>query len=298
MLPDFLHSLRRQTYSDWRLWVRDDGSSDDSLRVIREELAGDVRLHVLDLQGAHLGPGQSFGRLLNELPPDATYIMFADQDDVWLPTKIERTLAVVRAEEPGPVLVHTDLTVTDATLNVVHASFWRFAGFDPEPVTLRRIAVRNVTTGAATMFNRALLELARPIPPDAFLHDWWLACVAAAFGRVVAVRESTVLYRQHGTNAVGARASTLVPLHRVPPIAWQAVKNVRVFRRDLARSAAQAAAFVDRYGDQLSADDRAFLERYARIPRRGFVGRKLDALRYRALPEQGLLGALGVLIRA
>ena len=307
-LPDFFQSLAAQTHADWRLWVRDDGSVDGSAELVRSAGTVDSRIRLLDFDDAgdavRLGVARAFGWLLERVPGDANYIMCADQDDVWLPTKIERTLLAMRAAESGPsternapILVHTDLTVVDAELRLVHSSFWEFSRLDPEPSTLRRIAVQNVTTGATVMINRALRDRVGRAPRGVAFHDWWYACVAAAFGRVVALRESTVLYRQHGGNAVGAR-DRRTGLSDLSRAMTGVLGGTREFRRGLNQSAKQAAAFAERYGAQLDDDDRRFLEAYSRIPTHGFVRRKMEVLRLRTVPRQGVLRALGALLRA
>jgi len=301
-LPDFLRSLANQTHADWRLWVRDDGSCDESVALVRRQAASDQRVHFLTSDAASwLGATQSFAWLLQHVPADSAYVMFADQDDVWLPRKIEQTLAAMQAAEADlgrttPILVHTDLTVVDESLNTVHSSFWQFAGLRAEPVSLRRLAVQNNTTGAATMINRSLLELVGAIPREAAYHDWWCALVAAAFGRVIAVPIPTVLYRQHGANAVGASDARL-PWIRLPSAIASRVTNTSHFRFGLRMSAAQAGAFLERYGQRLSSEDRNFLRSYAALPRQRLIQRKLDLLRLRTLPEHGLLQTLGILLR-
>jgi glycosyltransferase involved in cell wall biosynthesis len=299
-LPALLDSIQAQTHSDWRLWVRDDGSSDDSVAIIRARAAADGRVAVLHSGGPPGGATRAFAWLLDRLPGDAGYVMCADQDDVWLPYKVERTLRAMLDAEAGqtrrPVLVHTDLAVVDERLEPIHRSFWEFSQLPPEPVTLRRYVVRNSVTGAALMVNRALVDLACPIPRDAMFHDWWLALVGAAFGRVVAVREPTILYRQHGKNAVGAydRRITLRAVAR--SIATHR-EGTRWFREKLAETARQAAAFLDRYGPALSEADRVFLREFAALPEQPLLRRKRGLLRLRTLPDQGLLRNAVILLR-
>ena len=297
-LPAFLRSLETQTHSTWRLWVRDDGSSDDTVALLRAASEEDPRIHVI-ADDTRLGATRSFNRLLVLLPADAEYVMCADQDDVWFADKIERTLDAMREAEARhgraqPILVHTDLMVVDAHLRIINSSLWAYTGFDPEPATVRRIAVRNVATGATIMMNRELRELAGEPPRGAYFHDWWYACIAAAFGHVVALREPTMLYRQHGANAVGARAPLALANARA---VVRSLADVSTFRAQLERTAEQARAFTVRYGDRLRPEDRDFLERFARIPRQPFFARKMSLLRLRALPEQGFLRALGVVLR-
>lgn len=300
---EFLNSLAAQTHEGWRLWVRDDGSSDATVDVVRGWAARDARVQILVAAppGEGLGAARSFAWLLDRLPGDAMYVMFADQDDVWQPTKIERTLAAMRAAETklgddARVLVHTDLTVTDASLRELHPSFWAYSRIHPEPVTLRRVITHNPATGSTVMMNRPLTRLVGSPPAEMAMHDWWCACVAAAFGHVVAMPESTVLYRQHAANAVGAR-DRRVPISAIPAAVLARRGSTAEFRRGLGKTATQARAFLDRYGDMLDEADRRFLAEYARIPERGFVRRKIDLLRLRVLPDHGMLSALGVLLR-
>lgn len=300
---DFLTSLAAQTHADWRLWVRDDGSSDGTADVVREWSANDARVRLSCVARADeaLGAARSFAWLLERLPDSPSYVMFADQDDVWRPHKIEQTLAAMRAAETklgerAPVLVHTNLVVTDASLRVLHPSFWTYSRIHPEPATLRRVITHNVTTGSTIMMNRALTKLVGSPPPEMAMHDWWCACVAAAFGHVIALHESTVLYRQHGANAVGARDQRL-GLSNIPRAILARRGSTTEFRRGLDRTATQARGFLARYGDTLNEADRRFLTGYARIPERGFVRRKIDLLRFRVLPDHGMLHALGVLFR-
>jgi glycosyltransferase involved in cell wall biosynthesis len=299
--PELLESIVRQTLSDWTLWLYDDHSTDGSAALLRQATAADARIRLLESAGANLGATASFARLLSNVPAHASYVMFADQDDVWQPDKIERTLAAMHAAESRespdtPVLVHTDLTVVDEHLRVIHPSFWEYAGIDPDGTVLRRIIVRNVATGAATMMNRALRKLADPIPPEAVLHDWWIACAAAAFGRIVAVREPTILYRQHGGNVVGARAWG-ISARNLPRAILRALENTSTVRDGIERTAAQSRAFLARHEQRFSDSDRRFLADYGAIPERGFWRRKRDLLRLRMLPEYGMLRRLGILLR-
>jgi hypothetical protein len=298
-LPAFLESMQAQTHADWLLWVRDDGSSDDTVAVVRHWAESDARIRLLAGDHQRRGAAQSFGAVLQRIPHDARWLMCADQDDVWLPGRIALSLEAMRREEaraPGAILVHTDLAVVDAALRPVHPSFWAYSGFDPDPATVTRLAVRNVVTGAAAMFNAPLRRLAMPLPPEAMMHDWWLALVAAAAGRIVALRQATVLYRQHGGNAVGARDGRHT-LRRLPAVAANAWRHRGEFRRQLSGTAAQADALLRLHGQLLTETDRLHLARLARIPARPWPSRVLDLLRYRALPEHGLLRRLGIVLR-
>ncbi len=207
-----ISSIRAQTFADWTLLARDDGSTDGTAELLNEAALKDSRIEVIRDQRANLGPVGNFGALLQAAHDmGAEYVFLSDQDDVWLPDKLSKQLACMRAAEAGygagtPLLVHSDLAVTDALLNVINKSFMSYQRIrhdNHEPI--RTLLVQNFVTGCTILANRPLLELALPMPKAALMHDWWLALCAATCGRIAYVPEATVLYRQHRNNQVGAK---------------------------------------------------------------------------------------------
>ena len=204
-----IQSVLAQMDDRCRLLIRDDGSTDATLPLVRQFVAQHPdRIVLFDDGSSHLGVCGSFGRLLEH--SDADYLVLCDQDDVWLPGRISRPLERIQRVErelgaSTPVLAHTDLVVVDENLRPIAPSFWSYCNIDPHHGSvLNRLLVQNVVTGCATVVNRALARLACPMPHSAPMHDWWLALVASAFGRIEAVAEPTVLYRQHSANRLGA----------------------------------------------------------------------------------------------
>ncbi len=211
-----IESLQRQTYENWTLLVRDDDSSDGTVDVVRALAQDDTRIALLEDTQGWLGTARNFGALLKAAHESgAAYVCFADQDDVWHPAKIERQMEMMlRAEnEDGretPQLVHSDLAVVDAGLRLIHPSFMGYEGLaHAAHQPLKTLLVQNFVTGCTTLMNRALLDLAVPIPAEAALHDWWLALCAATAGRIHYLPDATVRYRPHGQNCVGARSTHL-----------------------------------------------------------------------------------------
>lgn len=294
-LPALLASLEAQTYREWRLIARDDGSSDDTLSIL-ECFAQTHPDQVTILRDGDRGLGArgNFARLLEY--STAAYVMFCDQDDVWKPNKTELTLQRIQELErqygsTTPLLVHTDLEVVGEGLEPLAPSFWRYQNLNPDLAQWNRLLVQNVVTGCTAMINQTLRELAVPIPPEAIMHDWWLALVTALFGRIEVVYEPTVRYRQHGTNDTGAKAWSLLYVTRKALSFWQR----RALAENLQRTQHQAKVLLARYQDLDPAVGQT-LESYAALDSMGFFERRLFLLRNRIL-KQGWVRNLGLLLR-
>ena len=201
-------SILGQSRLPVRVLVADDGSTDATLSLVRAwQHRSSVPVELLPAMPERLGSCRSFERLL--AASRAPYVMPADQDDLWDADKADRLLSVMGDLEARwgsgvPLLVHGDLRLIDRAGCVFASSFHRFQGLQPQRSAWLAIALQNVVTGCATLLNRSCIEQALPFPPQAVLHDWWLALVAARQGHVAFLPDACVSYRQHGGNAVGA----------------------------------------------------------------------------------------------
>lgn len=288
-----LDSLLSQSRGDWRLLVRDDCSQDDTPSILaRYRDRFPERIVILPSSGERLGAAANFAELL--AMTDGDYLMFCDQDDVWLPDKIERSLEVMVEMErcygrEAPLLVHTDLTVVDQDLAPISPSLWRFQHCDPVGGTaLNRLLIQNTVTGCTALINRPLRELALPLPSETIMHDWWLALVAAAFGHIAHVQEPTVLYRQHGANDIGAIGFTLGDVLR-------RISTLREGDVVMGRLYCQAGAFLERYRELLTSEQTKLLEAFATMEQVGAVERRRRILKYRFF-YTGLIRNIGRLI--
>lgn len=190
-----IDSVLGQRGVEVRLRVRDDGSRDDTLRVL-DEYAGDAR--VLVERGDNLGLPHAYFRLLEQSGADADLWALADQDDVWLPHKLHRAAERLSAAT-GPTLYCARVMVVDEDL--------RPLSLHPLPrrgVSFANALVQNVATGCTIVLDREGRDVLRGRwPQDAVMHDAWLYLVLSGTGTVVYDPEPVVLYRQHGSNAVG-----------------------------------------------------------------------------------------------
>ncbi len=211
-LDEQLASIRGQSFSDWVMWIRDDGSSDRTCAIIRRHALEDARIHLIEDSNGNLGPSANFSLLLQHAhAAGGRYFFLSDQDDVWVNNKLERSLALMFAAEGRtngqalPMAVFSDLEVVDGRLGRIHRSFMRYEMLRPAKLPLQVLLVQNFVTGCTLLLNRPLLEFALPIPSRVMMHDWWLALCAAAVGELKYLPIATVRYRQHGNNQVGAQ---------------------------------------------------------------------------------------------
>jgi glycosyltransferase involved in cell wall biosynthesis len=208
-LDELIRSLLSQTYRNFVVMARDDQSNDQTPNILeRWAAAHPDKVIVLSDEHGNLGSLRSFSLLMESC--DAPYFALCDQDDVWLPNKVELSINEVRnledqSGEDTPILVHSDLKVVDANLREVSRSFFEYSGINTASAgRLDQLIINNIVAGCSSMGNRVLLELARPIPDGLPYHDWWLALVATSCGVLRTMVEPTILYRQHGENQVGA----------------------------------------------------------------------------------------------
>lgn len=208
-LPAQLDSILGQDFAGFRLLIRDDGSGDETISIIKEYRDRDKRIRFLEDGNGNLGAPASFMALVEQSEPD--FFMFADQDDVWIHDKISRTLAgmnVLRQKygDETPLAVFTDLAVTDSNLTTIHESFWDYQKLDPSLCRdWKAVLSQNVAAGCTLMVNKAAKAIILPFALPEMMHDHWVAARVAKFGKIDYLPEPTVLYRQHSQNAEGAK---------------------------------------------------------------------------------------------
>lgn len=288
-LAELLDSLLNQTYSDIQIIIRDDCSKDATCSIIasyQHKHPDKIRFIQSDTpSGSALN---NFFSLLETDNMQGDYFMFCDQDDYWRPDKVDATLSLMMDTEAGnqemPVLVHTDLVVADVNLHEIAPSFVRYQDLHPSRCSLNYLLVQNNITGCTMMFNRSLLKLTAGITDteNILMHDWWMGLIATAFGKVVFLDKPTILYRQHGSNEVGA-----IDVHSR---AFFMKQLRRVFIKSSGPMAAtlQAERFENRYGHLLTASQREMVNAFAHLSEQGRIKRLRTTLKYKFFMQSRL----------
>lgn len=209
-LSEQIDSIIYQSYRNIRLLIHDDGSIDRTLYIVKKYQKQYPDKVFLIEDGIKCGGAkENFAHLMRFAK--ANYIMFSDQDDVWIEDKIEITLKKMlecerRFGKNTPIIIHTDLKVVDTNLKTLSKFFWDYCKINPYNNSLRHLLLLNTVTGCASMINRALLINSMPVPKDAMVHDWWVALVCTYLnGHIEPLPKQTVLYRQHRANTIGAK---------------------------------------------------------------------------------------------
>lgn len=246
-VADQIQSIINQTYQEWKLYIRDDGSSDDTRKIIESFEKKDPRIILTNKnQFENLGSVGSFFELLKNA--DADFYMFSDQDDYWKQTKVADTLSEMRRShyQDKPCCVYSNLQVVDNELKgnqPLLTHHWQ---------EFTQLIFTNNAYGCTMMINQVLKDMVHFNELDLnyiYMHDWWLMLIAAAFGEIRYLDEKTILYRQHEDNQVGASKKTFQAIaHRL--------FNQKRDRIAMQRSIRLAHEFSVEYGKDCSLSER------------------------------------------
>lgn len=202
-----LDSIINQTYTDWRLIIRDDNSTDNTPIIIKTYTQKyPNKILLVDENSPNLGVTKSFERLLTFVQNE--YFMFADQDDIWLATKIQKSLLEIKKLEERygkiiPLLVCCDAKCIDSAGNLICDSFFLSQKFIDTTNDATNLLALNVVQGSTTLMNKIVINYISPIP-HYVLYDQWIAVITAHYGKVHYIHNQLMLYRQHEKNVLGA----------------------------------------------------------------------------------------------
>lgn len=219
-----------------RLRVRDDGSTDRTEEIVRkmsERFPGRVEYE----KGRNLGYNASFFALIDGVR-DCDFVALCDQDDKWLPGKIQAGMAAIRNLE-GPALYCAPSVMTDAALKPIGLTRTQKRPFRPA-----NTLIQNICPGHNQLMNTALLKLVQQERDlsGIYVYDLWIENIAALKGNIVFDKTPRTLYRQHSANELGSRGSGLGKLLKA---------GERALSGEGEKNKMQMAAFARRYRREL-----------------------------------------------
>lgn len=296
-ITEQIESILKQTYKNWILFIRDDGSCDNTVDIINK-FASEYKEKIIVINDKKLEGGSSkknFAVILDWVKQnyDFSYFMFSDQDDIWLDYKIAITLKKMKTieelNENTPILIHTDLTVVDQNLNVLGKSFFKYRALNPNIKDINHLLIQNNVTGCTMMWNKQLNLKMNIKDENVAMHDWWITLVASTLGIIEYLNTPTILYRQHGGNVVGA-----TKVNSLSFIINRLLGHNHV-RETIRLSVKQAEAFNNVYKSELSKTQYEIIDKFSKIYLRNKIFRIIIIVKGKYL-KQGINQIIGELM--
>ncbi len=290
-IKEQLQSLINQTYRDFHIYIRDDGSTDHTIQEIEPFLDRFPDKITLIKSHVNIGCRENFSKLI-QLPIGEPYLMFCDQDDVWLPNKIQISLEKIKSVESvkgkhHPCLSFTDLVVVNDRLEWLSSSLWKYAQMNPAKTSLNHLLAENNIHGCTTIFNQALFKKIPSLPEGAHSHDWWLALVACAFGTIQPIYQPTILYRRHASTVTQASCVTFSMLFNKllrlckKVYRWPSGKKNPLIVKRQPLTVKQAKAFLELHSSKLTEKQKKTLSVFASLDNAGFFKKRMLIIRHR-----------------
>ena len=196
-----LDSLVNQTNNKFDIYIRDDGSTDSTIKILEDEYSNRVKL----IKGDNIGSKASFYELVS-LADNYEYYMFCDQDEIWEKYKVEVSLQALNdLDNSKPAMIYSDSLVVDSDLNVISDSFIKYQKLPPKIVNnWKNLVAQNVVQGCTICFNQETRKLFLDRKTDIVHHDHLVAVLTAKNGQVKYINKALVKYRQHTGNVLGS----------------------------------------------------------------------------------------------
>lgn len=257
-----IQSIISQTHTNWKLFIRDDNSTDNTRDIIHSFCEQDVRISFVEDNSNKSGACHNFSQLLNlEEAKRAKYLMFCDQDDYWFENKIEKTFAAMKKIEEAnneAILVYSDFIFADIDLKKLEKETINITSQWKRPSLSKLLAGNNIY-GCTMMLNRALISEVNPVPEFAENHDYWVALVSSAVGVIHHLEEPLMKYRQHSNNVSGNYLNNTIK-SRLRRLLF-GVEEMRVSIRKIQKMTIELYV---RHGNQLNTYNEEILNGYIR----------------------------------
>ncbi len=285
-LKEQIDSILAQTNSNWILTIRDDGSTDNTIDIINEYVEEyPDKIKLLKDNIATGSAKNNFIKLIKQV--DEEYIMFCDQDDIWLPNKIELTYAKmleleVECGKDLPLLIHTDLIVVDEKMDLISESFIEYMNL-PIEKRINDLIIQNSVTGCTMMVNKIMIDILKKLDETApiLMHDHIAGIIALSYGKIYFLKDATMKYRQHALNSVGA--------DKLRSIKSRYKRGKKAFQRDMIDSYEQVGYMLSICKDYLVDDNiNEMLTNYSRLSESGKIHKIRFYIKYNVF-KKGIL---------
>jgi len=251
-IKEQLISILDQTQKIEEIVICDDNSSDNTVEIAKEVLENtDIKVKIIRNE-VQKGVTKNFENALMNCTGDIIFL--SDQDDVWSKNKVEIICKEMQNKENG-MLFFTDAYLVDANLNKLDKSLWEKVGIEGScSFGVLDFLGKRFVTGATVAIRKDILKYALPIP-ECWIHDAWLAVNAALYGKVYAIKEKTIFYRQHSSNVIGVRNKSFFETIKYR---WNNLDESWKFREKMA---CRMGTFIEHNNHKLTTDEQLEYEK-------------------------------------
>jgi len=261
-LEEQLLSILSQTRPPDSIIICDDLSTDRTPDILA---AYHLKYPVItyEINRQRLGVVGNFKKAVSLAIP-GSYVALSDQDDIWLPGKLEAQIGRMISFEDNerPAIVYSDLCVIDKDGHTLNNSFWNELGHDGYEHCFETLLFGNFVTGCTVLMNHSMRRYFTDMPGDVLMHDAWLALIAFTFGNVSQIEMSLVLYRRHGSN-VAYSASYKKPgrLQKT----WRHFKRLVIQDRYLKSQIGMVEKFAKQYALLLNVEQASAISKFLSV---------------------------------
>ena len=245
-LVEQLDSIINQTYHNWNLLIRDDNSTDKTLEIIQNYHKKDKRIKILKDNKGNLGIVRNFEELLKS--SESEFIMFSDQDDIWVENKLDMYLKMIEKIKNKGFMIHSDAILFDKNKsNILKDTFISKKAINRG---LKNVFFNYFVQGATILISKEIKNFILPFPKEVYLHDRYIHLISELFFERIFVNKALIYYRQHGDNQIGAKNTIRELLSK------------RYFDE---RDRQLIKVIYNKYGSLLTEDKKKLIEEYFKI---------------------------------
>ena len=245
-LVEQLDSIINQTYHNWNLLIRDDNSTDKTLEIIQNYHKKDKRIKILKDNKGNIGIVRNFEELLKS--SESEFIMFSDQDDIWVENKLDMYLKMIEKIKNKGFMIHSDAILFDKNKsNILKDTFISKKAINRG---LENVFFNYFVQGATILISKEIKNFILPFPKEVYLHDRYIHLISELFFERIFVNKALIYYRQHGDNQIGAKNTIRELLSK------------RYFDE---RDRQLIKVIYNKYGSLLTEDKKKLIEEYFKI---------------------------------
>ena len=245
-IKEQIDSIINQTYKNWELLIRDDGSKDKTIKILREYQKRDVRIKLLEDNKGNLGFVKNFEELLKNSYEN--FVMFSDQDDIWVENKLDMYLKMIEKIKNKGFMIHSDAILFDKNKsNILKDTFISKKAINKG---LENVFFNYFVQGATILISKEIKNFILPFPKEVYLHDRYIHLISELFFERIFVNKALIYYRQHGDNQIGAKNTIRELLSK------------RYFDE---RDRQLIKVIYNKYGSLLTEDKKKLIEEYFKI---------------------------------